>query len=137
MASMSFAGTATRFRSQSGAGRWKAVGMILLVLLLAGVGVRFFAKRMNGTKDLPPSSRSANAGQIAHSTFQIEGLDCLMCAAGLQRTLGTLPGMRKAEVSYQDKQATVEYDPSVLNRARIEKSIQDGGFKIVHPSLRP
>jgi copper chaperone CopZ len=45
--------------------------------------------------------------------------------------------MRNAEVSYQDKQATVEYDSSVLNRARIEKSIQDAGFKIVHPSLRP
>jgi len=124
-------------RASAGMGRWKVIGIVLFVMLAAGALVRFIAHKPGGDKARGSPPVTERSGRLTQLTVPIEGMDCLMCAAGLQAKLRSLPGMRNAEVSYQDKQATVEYDSSVLNRARIEKSIQDAGFKIVHPSLRP
>ena len=58
-------------------------------------------------------------------------MDCLMCAAGLQNKLSILPGVSKAEVSYQDKRARIEFDPAVTVRARLVEAIEGDGFKVV------
>jgi copper chaperone CopZ len=58
-------------------------------------------------------------------------MDCLMCAAGLQNKLSKLPGVSKAEVSYQDKRALIEFDPAVIARARLVQAIEGDGFKVV------
>ena len=69
----------------------------------------------------------------AQVVLNIEGMDCVMCAAGLQNTLRAVPGVRRADVSFQDKQAVVEYDPAMVDEARVAKLIVDSGFKVDSP----
>lgn len=66
----------------------------------------------------------------ARVVLAIEGMDCLMCAGGLQNSLRQIPGVRRAEVSYQDKQAAIEYDPSTVLPTRFVKVITESGFKV-------
>jgi copper chaperone CopZ len=66
----------------------------------------------------------------ARVVLAIEGMDCLMCAGGLQNSLRQIPGVRRAEVSYQDKQAAIEYDPSTVQPSRFVKVITESGFKV-------
>lgn len=54
-----------------------------------------------------------------------------MCAAGLQNELRALPGVAKAEVSYQGKTATIEYDPGLIHPVRLAETVEKSGFKIV------
>lgn len=42
-----------------------------------------------------------------------------------------LPGVASAEVNYAAGKAFVEYDPSAITRAEIEKAIEDTGYKVV------
>lgn len=69
----------------------------------------------------------------AQVILKIDGMDCVMCAAGLQNTLRAIPGVRRAEVSFQDKQAVVDYDPAIADPSRFEKLIADSGFKVASP----
>lgn len=55
-----------------------------------------------------------------------------MCAAGLQNNLRALPGIRRAEVSSQEKQAIIDYDSKAVAIANLEKVIADAGFKVTH-----
>jgi len=74
----------------------------------------------------------------AHVALKIDGMDCVMCAAGLQNNLRAIPGVRRADVSFQDKQAVVDYDPALVDASRFEKHIADSGFKVVpQPPSRP
>lgn len=78
-----------------------------------------------------PSPPSGAIRAHARARIGIEGMDCLLCAAGLQNKLRTLQGVSKAEVSYQDKRATIEFDPGVIGRARLGEAIEGDGFKVV------
>ena len=82
------------------------------------------------------SGESMSSQSYAHTEIGIDGMDCLMCAAGLQNNLRALPGVLKAEVSYQDKRALVEFNPTVVDRARLEKAIEGAGFKVTGLSSR-
>jgi cation transport ATPase len=62
--------------------------------------------------------------------LRIEGMDCIMCAVGLQNNLRVLKRDRNAEVSFQDKQAVTDYDPAA---AGLEGAIANSGFKLVSP----
>lgn len=70
---------------------------------------------------------------LAHVLLKIEGMDCVLCAAGLQNNLRALKGVRGAQVSFQDKQAAIDYDPNAAAVADFEKVIADSGFKVVTP----
>lgn len=81
-------------------------------------------------KDKAPESPplSLPESQIRRAQFRVDGMDCIVCAAGLQNTLRTLPGVLEAEVSYQDGRAVVHFDPARMDAVRIEKAIEDAGF---------
>jgi copper chaperone CopZ len=64
-------------------------------------------------------------------------MDCLLCAAGLQNQLRALPGVSRAEVSYQDKRAVIEFEPARMDRAQLEKTIRAAGFEIAGDLPRP
>jgi len=69
----------------------------------------------------------------AHLILRVEGMDCPACAGLLQENLRQLPGVRRAEVSFQDKQAIIDYDPKAVDPSRFEKVIADAGFRVVPP----
>ena len=107
--------------------------LITLCLLLAVVLSGFLYFLRIGRPPTTDSPQVRWKRPEARVVLNIEGMDCVMCAAGLQNTLRAVPGVRRADVSFQDKQAVVEYDPAVVDAARFEKLVADSGFKVASP----
>ena len=106
--------------------RFVIIAFICLAVAVGAAGYKFGVPRPNSAQ--PQFKRPG-----AQLVLRIDGMDCVMCAAGLQNSLRSVPGVRRAEVSFQDKQAVVEYDPAVVNTDRLEKLIADSGFKVASP----
>ena len=66
----------------------------------------------------------------ARVVLTIEGMDCPVCAAGLQNNLRQIPGLRRAEVSFQDKRADLDYDPKAVDPARLAQLVAEAGFEV-------
>lgn len=103
------------------------IAFICLAVAVSAAVYKFGAPR-------PKSAQAQFKRPDAQVVLRIDGMDCVMCAAGLQNILRAVPGVRRADVSFQDKQAVVEYDPTVVNAARFEKLIADSGFKVAAPA---
>ncbi len=59
----------------------------------------------------------------------IEGMHCSGCASGIKAMLKRTPGIVSAEVSYENKQANVEYNPADISREKILEVITNLGYK--------
>ena len=104
------------------------IALAAFLLIAAGAGWRWAisSRKVRGT--LSPNSQPAK--RTVRWEGRIDGLDCLLCAAGLQNRLRQLPGVTGAEVSFQDQVAAVDYDPLRTDVAHLYRAIQDSGFKV-------
>ncbi len=69
---------------------------------------------------------------VDRASFMVEGMDCSACATAIEKKLKDLTGVQSATVSYEQKRATVEFDPSKITAAQLEQAIQDAGYR-AHP----
>lgn len=109
---------------------WSWAAFAVSAVVLAGIGLHRWQRTPASLAPMASSARGGDAGALARVAITIEGMDCVMCAASLQNHLRGLPGVQKAEVSFQDKLATLEYNPALVTAARIESAIRDAGFKV-------
>ncbi len=69
-------------------------------------------------------------GPLATYIYQIQGMDCTACAAGLQATIARMPGVLVATVSYRHGTARVQaqraFDPE-----KVVKLLDSVGYKTV------
>ncbi len=79
----------------------------------------------------PYTERHIRQQATARVVLTIEGMDCPMCAAGLQNNLRQVPGVRRAEVRFQDKQADLDYDPKTVEPERLAQVVAEAGFKVI------
>lgn len=63
------------------------------------------------------------ADSLAKVTLRVEGMTCGGCVIGVRTVLSRLPGVQKAEVSYETKSAIVDYDPTKVTVARMIEAI--------------
>ena len=63
--------------------------------------------------------------------FRIEGMNCDACANTIKNLVEKEPGVRKASVSFTDRQARVLYDPQAIAEDRLVAAIQKPGFRVV------
>lgn len=75
-------------------------------------------------------SAAAPAPAAAPETIElkISGMSCEVCAGVIQRKLLETPGVTAAEVDYPGGRATVTYDPSQINPARLIEVINATGY---------
>lgn len=59
----------------------------------------------------------------------IEGMHCESCARGIKAMLKRTPGVISAEVSYEQREATVEYDTARTTPEKITEAINNLGYK--------
>ncbi len=59
----------------------------------------------------------------------IEGMHCSGCASGIKAMLKRTPGVISAEVSYESKEAKVEYNAADTSREKIVEAINNMGYK--------
>ena len=63
------------------------------------------------------------------ATIKINGMTCMGCVASVKKVLGALEGVQSVEVTLEPPQATVVYDGSRAQPARMKLVIEDAGFE--------
>lgn len=61
--------------------------------------------------------------------LQIEGMHCGSCAVGIQMLTSQMDGVKSAEVSYEGKKGTFEFEPAKVTKEQIVKAIEELGYK--------
>jgi Cu+-exporting ATPase len=64
--------------------------------------------------------------------LKVAGMTCAMCAGTIEHSLLDLDGTTDAEVNLGNETVRVEYDPSRLKLADLEKAVTDVGYEVVH-----
>lgn len=63
-------------------------------------------------------------------TLKVEGMHCEGCAKTIEALLGAEPGVQRAAVSFQAREAQVLFDPKAADDARIAAAIERAGYKV-------
>ncbi|WP_291155103.1 heavy-metal-associated domain-containing protein [Gemmatimonas sp. UBA7669] len=82
------------------------------------------------TTPTPVTSASA-AQQVAASqtiTFTVKGMTCAGCVLSTRKVLTRLPGVAKADVSYEKGTAVVTFDPAKVTEAQMIAAIKTLGY---------
>lgn len=58
----------------------------------------------------------------------ITGMTCTTCAATIEKGLAETPGVEQVNLSYASSKASIEYDPSKVNLAKIKSTISQLGY---------
>lgn len=61
--------------------------------------------------------------------IKVEGMSCGGCVKSVTNVLTALPGVAKAEVSLDDKQARVEYEAGRVSIDDMKRVIVNAGFE--------
>jgi DNA-binding transcriptional MerR regulator/copper chaperone CopZ len=67
--------------------------------------------------------------EMKTTVFAVEGMHCDGCARTIEALLGRLPGVRKADASYEAREARVLHDRNQAAEADLIAAIAKGGFK--------
>jgi len=62
-------------------------------------------------------------------TLKVEGMVCDACVGHVTRALQGLGGVQAAQVSLEDKQAVVTYDPAKVQLAQMVEAIVEEGYE--------
>jgi Cu+-exporting ATPase len=68
---------------------------------------------------------------MATATFAIGGMHCAACAVRNERTLGKIPGVRKANVNLGTRRARVEFDESAVEEAALRDAVVRNGYEVL------
>ena len=60
--------------------------------------------------------------------IHITGMTCTTCAATIEKGLAETPGVERANVSFASEKASIEYDPSKVNLAKIKSTVSQLGY---------
>lgn len=60
--------------------------------------------------------------------FNIGGMTCGGCVKSVTRILENTAGVAKAEVSLENQNAVIEFNPAKTDAAALIKAVEDGGF---------
>ncbi|NEW09446.1 copper-translocating P-type ATPase [Paenibacillus sp. SYP-B3998] len=70
-----------------------------------------------------------------HTSFQLTGMTCAACAARIEKGLRKLEGVTEANVNFAMEKAAVTFDPTQVNRDRMEQTIIKLGYGTVRESI--
>ena len=68
---------------------------------------------------------------IIKDSFPVLGMSCAACAARVEKTLGSQPGVVSAAVNYAASTATVEYRQDECSPETLRKAVQDAGYDLL------
>jgi Cu+-exporting ATPase len=71
---------------------------------------------------------SVEGVNLVTNIFNVEGMMCEHCLNSVTSALQKNKGVKEAQVSLDDKRASVTYDQSLTNKEEIIKAINDSGY---------
>ncbi len=113
-------------------GRWNRAALWLVAVLVFVLGAfpYYFGRVARAvTKPKQPAEVPVQSSQ-AHAVLKIDGMVCGSCAALLEKKLSQMPGVRRAEVSFEKKQATLDFDPRAVRPSQFVQAITEVGYKV-------
>ena len=64
-------------------------------------------------------------------TFPLLGMSCAACAARIDKTLNSQPGVCRVNVNYAAATATVEYNPDQCSAEALQQAVRDAGYDLL------
>lgn len=69
-------------------------------------------------------------GEIKRITLPIEGMHCTSCSVNIERSVGHVPGVIKANINFAASELTVEYDPYRVSLDKIKQAVAKPGYHV-------
>ncbi len=63
--------------------------------------------------------------------WNISGMYCDGCSTRLQKVISGKDGFQSATVSYDEKQASLEYDSAIISQEQLQDTIEKERFEII------
>ena len=70
------------------------------------------------------------AREVRTVVYRVKGFSCVTCAVGLETVLRQQKGIARAEASYPDAKAVIEFDPKLVTDNWLKAFIADMGFTV-------
>jgi mercuric ion binding protein len=70
----------------------------------------------------------AFAGELQIAVMELQKIQCYGCMLTVQKALQKIPGVEEAKLDFEQKTATVKYDPTRTNNEALTKATADVGF---------
>jgi copper chaperone len=64
--------------------------------------------------------------------IKVKGMTCMGCVNSVKNVLEKIPGVRSADVSLEQKQVTVQYDPATTRADQFKDAIKGAGFEVAN-----
>lgn len=122
------------------------ISLLLLTAAAGAIGLcdlcgpAALAQPMHESRAAFSPGASAAAPQARDTvTLHIEGMTCGGCTIATRRVLERLPGVTRADVSYEQKRAIVAYDPARVTVAQMIAAVETLKYtaSVVAPAARP
>jgi len=79
-----------------------------------------------------------DSNKSGKASIHITGMTCTACARTVQKGLSETPGVKQADVNFASEKASIEYDPTKVNLAKIKNAVSELGYGIaVKKSIFP
>lgn len=63
------------------------------------------------------------------TTFKVKGMTCMGCVGSVKRVLQGIAGVTTVDVSLENGEAKVQYDPGVTQPAALKTAVNDAGYE--------
>ncbi|WP_078209852.1 heavy-metal-associated domain-containing protein [Clostridium perfringens] len=68
---------------------------------------------------------------MINKSINIKGMSCAACAARIEKVLGKMDGISKANVNLATEKLNLEFDENKISFKKIEEKINKLGFSVV------
>jgi copper chaperone len=68
-------------------------------------------------------------GKMQNKTLKVKGMTCQGCARSVTRVLQGVKGVASAEVSLENAEAKVAFDPAQVSLAQLEAAVEEAGYE--------
>ena len=63
------------------------------------------------------------------ATIKVKGMTCMGCVSSVKRVLQGMGGVSAVDVSLENGEAKVQYDPGVTQPAALKTAVSDAGYE--------
>ena len=85
---------------------------------------------MYGPGYIMAEKSTLNSKKSEKTHIHITGMTCTTCAATIEKGLVETPGVEQVNVSFASEKASIEYDPSKVDLAKIKNTISQIGYGV-------
>jgi len=66
-----------------------------------------------------------------------DGVSCASCVVNIEAIIGALPGIDRVDANFGTERVTIDFDPNQVTSAEIQKSVAEGGYRLVPRAAGP